>query len=166
MTTPDRVTRIHEEIRQTRPFGRPSQEAAVAIARTASMLERQTARVLAPFGISTAQYNVLRILRGAGETGLPTLGIRERLIDPAAAITRLVDKLDRAGLIARQRTDTDRRQVTCWITPAGLDLLAQADPGVDQLGRLLESALDGPELEAFNRLLDRMRAGLRAGGCG
>jgi DNA-binding MarR family transcriptional regulator len=165
MDSPERITRIHEEIKQTRPFRSRSQEAMIAIARAASMVERQTARVLSPFGVSTAQYNVLRILRGAGPAGLPTLAIRDRLIDPAAAITRLVDKLDRAGLIVRERTETDRRQVTCRITKAGLELLVRIDPVVDALDDMLLSRLQEDELEAFNRQLDRIRAGLRAGGC-
>lgn len=166
MSTPLDVTRIHTEIKQGQPFRSAAQEAMVAIARTASMVERQSSRVLGRFGLSTAQYNVLRILRGAGTAGLPTLAIRERLIDPAAAITRLVDKLDRAGLLERERTSTDRRQVTCRITPAGLDLLTQVDPEVERLASALADALGVEELTDFNRKLDRFRAGLRVGGCG
>lgn len=166
MTSPLDVTRIHEEIKQKAPFRSRSQEAMIAIARTASLIERRTSKVLAPFGVSTAQYNVLRILRGAGPEGLPTLAIRERLIDPAAAITRLVDKLDTAGLLERERTEADRRQVTCRITREGLELLERTDPIIDKLDDMLRSVLSAEELEHFNRQLDRMRAGLRAGGCG
>lgn len=164
MTPPTTPTgtppRIHEEIQQRKPFRSLSQEALIGLARTASVIERTTAAVLTPHGLSTAQYNVLRILRGSGPAGLPTLAIRERLIDPCAAITRLVDKLEQAGFLTRERTSEDRRQVTCRITGAGLELLAVLDPMVDGIDDRLGEQLSEPELEQFNRVLDRIRQAL------
>lgn len=146
-----------EELQQSRPFRSPGQEAIVGIARTASVLNRMTAAILDPEGISVAQYNVLRILRGAGAEGLPTLSIRDRMIDPAAAITRLVDKLETAGLISRERASCDRRQVRCRITPGGTALLARLDPAMEATDDLLATELSDDELKILNRLLAKIR---------
>ncbi|MES2124279.1 MAG: MarR family transcriptional regulator [Gemmatimonadota bacterium] len=150
-------SRLQAEIGQTRPFSNASQEALLGIARTASVIDRLVTRSLAPFKLSSAQYNVLRILRGAGDGGLPTLAIRCRLIDPSAAITRLIDKLEKAGLVSRGRAASDRREVICRITPAGLDLLERIVPVIDEEGRRLEPALSAEELSTLIHLLDRVR---------
>lgn len=150
-----------EELQQSRPFRSLGQEAVLGIARTASLLNRHTAAVLEPEGISTAQYNVLRILRGAGEEGLPTLSIRDRMIDPAAAITRLVDKLASAGLISRDRGDGDRRQVVCRINEAGLALLARIDPALIRSEEAIVGGMSTEELQVLNGLLGRIRARVR-----
>ena len=150
-----------EELQQSRPFRSLGQEAVLGIARTASMLNRYTAALLEPEGISTAQYNVLRILRGAGEDGLPTLSIRDRMIDPAAAITRLVDKLATAGLISRERITADRRQVVCRINDAGLALLARLDPALIRGEEEIVGGMSAEELRMLNGLLGRIRARVR-----
>ena len=149
-----------EELQQSRPFRSPGQEAIIGIARTASLLNRFTAALLAPEGISSSQYNVLRILRGAGEAGLPTLAIRDRMIDPAAAITRLVEKLYDAGLVARDRGDGDRRQVVCRINDAGLALLARLDPAVAEAEETIAGACSEAELRQLNALLTTIRGSL------
>src|SRR6185312_16900298 len=102
-------------------------EVAVSILRTAALIERYYAQVVARSGLTTQQYNVLRILRGAGEEGLPTLVIRDRMIHEAPGITRLLDKLEKAGLARRERCSPDRRQVLCYITDKGLEVLDQLD---------------------------------------
>jgi DNA-binding MarR family transcriptional regulator len=150
-----------DELKQSRPFRSPAQEALIGIARTASVLNRLTAAVLDPEGISVAQYNVLRILRGAGPDGLPTLSIRDRMIDPAAAITRLVDKLEEAGLITRERVSCDRRQVVCRITPAGLALLDKVDPPLRATEECLGGTIGADDLQQLNRILTRMRQAVR-----
>lgn len=159
-TDPSRRSRLVEELQQTRPFPSLTQEAIVGIARTASVVDRAVARAIAPWGLSTAQYNVLRILRGAGSAGLPTLAIRERMIDPAAAITRLVDKLERSGLLARERTSADRRCIQCVITPRGLEVLAALDPVVGEVDAQLLAGLTDAEVEGLISLLDRIRGHL------
>jgi len=148
-----------EELGQRRPFRSLAQEAIIGIARTASVLNRQAASVLEPEGISVAQFNVLRILRGAGSDGLPTLSIRDRMIDPAAAITRLVDKLEEAGLITRERVSCDRRQVVCRITAKGLELLSRVDPLMSGTEDRLGDRLTGEEMEALSELLTKVRQG-------
>src|SRR2546423_15465785 len=108
-----RPTAIPAEIKQTRSFRSAAQEAAVALLRTASGVGRAVARVVEPSGLSLAQYNALRIIRGAGAGGIATLAVRERMIEEGTTITRLLDKLERAKLIRRERTLPDRRQVIC-----------------------------------------------------
>src|SRR5215212_4105939 len=114
---------LQAEIVQRRPFHSIKAEVAVGILRTAALLERHFAQVVARSGVTVQQYNVLRILRGAGDEGLPTLVIRDRMIHEAPGITRLLDKLEQAGLAKRERTSTDRRQVFCRVTPQGLKML-------------------------------------------
>src|SRR5690242_3453652 len=122
-----RPTSVAEEIHQTRPFTSPGHETAVTLKRTAAVLGRHHAPIIEAEGLTGAQYNVLRILRGAGGEGLPTLAIRDRLVDLSPGITRLIDRLETRGFVTRTRGDDDRRQVQCHITPAGLALLARLD---------------------------------------
>src|SRR6478752_1983616 len=90
---------LQEEIRQTRPFSSPSEEAAVALVRTADLLRRALTAVVDPHDITLQQYNVLRILRGAGVDGLPTLEIASRMVEHAPGVTRLLDRLQGKGLV-------------------------------------------------------------------
>src|SRR6185503_13997738 len=124
----DRSSAVQTEIRQTKPFRSTAQEATVALLRTASIVNRALARVVEPYGLSLAQYNALRIIRGAGSGGIPTLSIRERMIEEGTTITRLLDKLEDAGLIQRERSVPDRRQVLCFMTDPGRKLLDSLDP--------------------------------------
>lgn len=155
---PSARSRIQQETRQSRPFRSPQQEAAVALLRTASGVRRLLARVVEAEGLSFAQYNVLRILKGAGAEGLPTLAIRERLVEEAPGITRLVDKLEAAGYLRRERGMPDRRQVLCRLTPAGRALLARLDPQVDAADEAAMAGLDDGQLARLVRLLDALRA--------
>jgi MarR family transcriptional regulator, organic hydroperoxide resistance regulator len=153
-----RVSAIQREIRQTKPFRSVAQEATIALLRTASVVTRTASRVVEPEGLSLAQYNALRIIRGAGAGGVPTLSIRERMIDEGTTITRLLDKLEDAGLIRRERSTPDRRQVMCYATDAGRALLDELDPRVDAMDEQVVSALSPVQLEQFIELLDVIRA--------
>src|SRR5512138_3186265 len=126
-----RSSAVQSEIRQTKPFRSAAQEATIALLRTASIVSRALARVVEPSGLSLAQYNALRIIRGAGSAGIPTLAIRERMIDEGTTITRLLDKLEAAGWIDRERTAPARRRVSGRATDEGRRLLTQLDPKVD-----------------------------------
>lgn len=148
---------LRDEIKQTRPFRSDAQEAALSLLRTASVVSRRFARVVEPHGISLAQYNVLRILRGAGADGLPTLAIRDRMIDEGSTVTRLLDKLEQAGLVTRDRSRPDRRQVLCQITPAGEALLATLDPDVDATDAAATGMLTDDERRALIALLSAVR---------
>lgn len=153
---------LAEEIRQNRPWASPAEEAFVSVMRTAALIRRALAQAVEPLGISPAQYNVLRILRGAGLEGLPTLAVRDRLVEEAPGITRLIDKLERSNSVKRDRTGRDRRTVRVRITPAGLDLLAEADGRVGTLLDLFKSSMPNEaQHTALTDLLVQVRAGLR-----
>jgi DNA-binding MarR family transcriptional regulator len=152
--------RLVDEIRQTRPFRSPSAEVALSLMRTAAVIRRRYGRVIEPHGLSLPQYNVLRILRGAGSEGMPTLAVRERMIEEAAGITRLVDKLGQLGFVERVRGGPDRRQVIVRITEPGLALLATLDPIIDDADAEVLTMLDDAEQHALRVLLDRIRGGL------
>jgi DNA-binding MarR family transcriptional regulator len=150
---------IQQEIQQVRPFRSRAQEATIALMRTASVMSRRYARLVEPRGISLAQYNVLRILRGAGPDGLPTLAIRDRMIDEGSTVTRLLDKLEQAGLVTRDRSRPDRRQVLCRISPAGEQLLTTLDPVMDETDIATMSVLNDDALAQFIELLATVRTG-------
>ena len=152
------ASRIQQEIKQTRPFRSTAQEAGIALLRTTDLVRRRMAAVLEAEGITVQQYNVLRILRGAGPEGLPTLEIAERMIEQAPGITRLLDRLEAKGLVSRERCPTDRRQVTCRIAKPGLALLSALDPIVDVLDDSMLGNLSRAELQQLIHLLDRIRA--------
>ncbi len=152
---------VREEIQQTRPFHSTAEEAVVALMRTASVIRRSLGQLVDPFGISLAQYNVLRILRGAGEDGLPTLAVRDRLVEEAPGITRLIDKLERAKLVRRDRTGRDRRTVRVQITPLGTALVTKMDHLIPAFEQRISSGLpDERDQLQFLELLARLRAGI------
>ncbi len=152
---------LAEEIHQTRPWSGPAEEALVSVMRTAALIRRGVAQAVEPLGISPAQYNVLRILRGAGIEGLPTLAVRDRLVEEAPGITRLIDKLERARAVRRDRTSRDRRMVRVVITPTGLELLATAEGRVRLLlDRFSASLPEAGQHEQLSALLAQARAGL------
>lgn len=152
------ASRIQQEIKQTRPFRSTAQEAGIALLRTTDLVRRRMSAVLEAEDVTVQQYNVLRILRGAGPEGLPTLEIAERMIEQAPGITRLLDRLEAKGLVSRERCPTDRRQVTCRIAKPGLALLSALDPIVDALDDSMLGNLTRTELKQLIHLLDRIRA--------
>lgn len=151
---------LREEIRQTKPFESPAQEAILGLYRTADVLQRTFAQLVEPRGISLQQYNVLRILRGAGKAGTPTLEIAERMIEKTPGITRLLDKLEAKQLVRRERCPEDRRQVLCWITDRGLQLLGDLDKPLVRTGAKAMEPLTVAELRSFISILERVRAPL------
>lgn len=121
-------------------------DAYLAVVRTAEDLQRGFTELLKTSDLSFAQYNVLRILRGAGADGLTCGGVSERLVQHDPDVTRLLDRLEKRALIERHRDQKDRRVVRTAITEAGLALLAELDEPVDavhekQMGHLSESRL-------------------------
>ena len=153
-----RRSRLQSEIKQRKPFRSRGQEATIALLRTASVVSRAVARVVEPSGLSLAQYNALRIIRGAGAAGIPTLAVRERMIEEGTTITRLLDKLERAGYIRRERSVPDRRQVICYVAPDGKKLMDKLDPLVDDADADVMAALSAKQVEQLIDLLDIVRA--------
>jgi DNA-binding MarR family transcriptional regulator len=162
MTTgaPVRPLSIQEEIQQSKPFRSRSQEAFLALLRTADDMRRHVSRVLEPAGVTLQQYNVLRILRGAGPNGLPTLAIGERMVERTPGVTRLIDRMEEKGWVTRERCTEDRRRVWCRITDEGLRLLAPLDPQVNAADDSLEQVLEQDQLAALIQYLDGIRAHL------
>jgi DNA-binding MarR family transcriptional regulator len=115
--------RLREEIRQGRPFQTLEQEAYLEVVRTASALSDRLERVLEPAGITLAQYNVLRILRGSHDDGLCRNDLRDRMLTRMPDVTRLLDRMEAAGWVRRTRDTEDRRMVNTRITEEGLQLL-------------------------------------------
>lgn len=137
--------RLATEIRQKRPMT-PEEEALLNLHRTAGELSYRFAELLRPHGLSATQYNVLRILRGAGDTGLPCGEIATRMITRDSDVTRLLDRLEARELVARSRDAADRRVIVIRITDDGLALLASLDAPVarfhvDQLGHIGKARL-------------------------
>ncbi|HEX8252490.1 MAG TPA: MarR family transcriptional regulator [Thermoanaerobaculia bacterium] len=151
---------ITEEIKQTRPFRSKSQEATVALMRTAHQLRRKVDALVATEGITHQQYNVLRILRGA-RAPLPTMEISNRMIEPAPGITRLIVSLEQAELVRREQWAGDRRQVLCQITPAGLRLLERLDDPMNVLDDNVTGTLPPEQVDALLEILSEIRAKLQ-----
>jgi DNA-binding MarR family transcriptional regulator len=145
-------SRLQAEIKQTKPFPRRSSEALLSVLRTAALLEHRLNEALRPYGITELQYNVLRILRGAGPDGWCGREISERLVSKVPDVSRLLDRMESMQLIRRERDATDRRHVTARITPRGLRLLEEVTPQLEAFERerfghldaqLLQQLIDG-----------------------
>ena len=152
---------VIDEIKQRRPFPSKEEEAAVTILRTADVLRRHLGSVLTSQGITAQQYNVLRILRGAGESGLPTLEIAGRMIEEAPGITRLLDRLEKKKLVTRKRRHADKRCVDCHITPAGRALVTALDAPVRAATAGAFIHVNKMELARLVEALDQVRDSLR-----
>jgi DNA-binding MarR family transcriptional regulator len=155
------MTDLKTEIKQTKPFGSLQEEAHLNIVRTAAMLSHAFNEAIRGRGITGTQYNALRVLRGAGEKGLCRNEVRDRLVAQVPDASRLLDRLERMGLIERQRQDGDRRYVTTRITPAGRQLLAELDGPVCQLHRAQIDAATDEELRTVVSVLERIRGRLQ-----
>ncbi len=137
---------LQQELRQHKPFASLEQEASLSVERTAALLRHELAEALRPFDLTGTQYNVLRILRGAGPAGLCRYEVGDRLVAQVPDVTRLLDRLEDAGLVARGRSAEDRRVVSTRITADGLALLDQIEAPITalharQLARLTRDQL-------------------------
>ena len=151
------VSRLKEELKQTRPFRSVEEEAALSIVRTAALFEHTFAQAIKGYDVTSTQYNVLRILRGAGSEGLCRNEVGQRLIRQVPDVTRLLDRMEHLDLIARRRGGKDRRYVTTTITKKGLDLLKELDEKVDAINEDLLGHLDPERLKQLIALLDAAR---------
>jgi MarR family transcriptional regulator, organic hydroperoxide resistance regulator len=152
-------TTIAEDIKQGKPFSSLEQEVYLSLQRTADELQSRVSAVLKTFGVSTAQYNVLRILRGAGASGLRCSEIGERMITREPDITRLLDRMAKAGWITQSRDTSDRRVVMTRITPLALKLLKEMDKPVTEFSGTLMSNMGEKKLRTLVSLLDELRSG-------
>jgi DNA-binding MarR family transcriptional regulator len=155
---PRKPTLLETELRQTRPFPSRAEEALVGLFRTADVVRREMGTVVGAQGITVQQYNVLRILRGAGAAGIPTLDIAERMVEQAPGVTRLLDRLEAKQLVRRERCPRDRRQVLCWIEPAGSALLDALEAPLRAAGRRRLAGLGPRGVESLITLMEAVRA--------
>lgn len=130
--------KILKEIRQNKPFSTVEEEAVLNITRTAEVLGRQMAEFLKGYALSSAQYNILRILRGAGKEGITCSELGDRLVTRDPDVTRLLDRMETRGLVKRERSKEDRRVVVTTIAKDGLDLVNSMD---EPLRSLLKGGL-------------------------
>jgi DNA-binding MarR family transcriptional regulator len=149
--------RLRDEIQQQRPFQSLEQEALLNVLRTADVLTQRIAAVLKPFKLSLSQYNVLRILRGAGPDGLACQEVAERMISRDPDITRLLDRLEARGLVTRTRDQKDRRIVTVRLAPEGQRLLEALDTPITEVDRQPLQHLGEQRLRMLIQLLEAAR---------
>jgi DNA-binding MarR family transcriptional regulator len=152
------MSRLQQELKQRKPFQSVAQEALLGLIRTTDLVRRQATALVEPHGITLQQYNVLRILRGGGKDGVPTLEVAERMVEQTPGITRLLDRLEAKGFVKRQRCPKDRRQHLCWITPKSAALLEKLDDPMVQFGEHLMKGLKLEDRNTLVRLLDALRA--------
>jgi DNA-binding MarR family transcriptional regulator len=145
------------ELKPRQPFESLEAEAFLALLRTAERLQERAAEILKPHGLSPTQYNALRILRGAGTPGLACREIGERMIHHDPDITRLLDRLEGRGLVARSRSREDRRVMKTRITAAGLARLQALDRPAEEFERRLLGRLGQDRLRILIRLLEAVR---------
>ena len=150
------MPKIYEEIKQSKPLSSSAQVAAITIFRTSDVVRHAVESSLSAFGLSNEQYNVLRILRGAGENGLPTLEISDRMLSRSPNITRLLDKMIAKKLVRRSRPKEDRRVVIVSLTPQGLALTGHLDGVVDNVFNRFPPTTDA-EMQTLLDVLDRIR---------
>ncbi|MFN0104086.1 MAG: MarR family winged helix-turn-helix transcriptional regulator [Bryobacteraceae bacterium] len=149
--------RLQSEIRQSRPFPHPAEEAFLNLQRTADLLMRGVEETLRAFGLSHAQYNVLRILAGAGAEGLPCGEVAARMVTRDPDITRLLDRMEKRGHVRRGRGVEDRRVVRANITAEGAAALRALEKPMRDAVRGPLTPLGAAKLEQLTGLLEEIR---------
>ncbi|MGA9584335.1 MAG: MarR family transcriptional regulator [Terracidiphilus sp.] len=148
---------LKHEIAQESPFSSVEEETLLNLMRTTDCLHRALQRKTRDWGITSTQYNVLRILRGAQPQGLTCSAIGDRMITAEPDITRLLARMKALKLIKQQRDKRDRRVVWTQISSAGLDLLDKMDPEIMLVPKELLGHMDGKDLTDLTRLLELAR---------
>jgi len=151
------LSTLKQELKQKQPFAAPQQEVFLNVQRTAGILNGPLLKLLRCEGLSPPLYNILRILRGQKGEGLSCSSIGERMVTRDPDVTRLIDRLEKGGLVERERSAEDRRVVLISITAAGMAVLAKLDRPVLDLHRDLLGHLTVKEMAELNRLLVKAR---------
>lgn len=151
------TSRLRSEIKQAKPFGSLREEVFLQLARTTAQLTHAWEQALRRHGITLTQYNVLRILRGSGDAGLARQEVSSRLVTQVPDVSRLLDRMMRAGLVMRARDEGDRRVVKATITDKGLAILRELDaPSIAIVDEKLAHMTDA-DLFTLIRLLEAAR---------
>lgn len=153
-------SRLRDELKKKRPFDSLEQEAILNLLRTSDRFQNRFGRLFREFGLTSSQYNVLRILRGEGRP-MPCLEIADRMIQLVPAMTGLLDRLEKQELIRRERCSEDRRVVYVALTEKAQYLLSQLDKPVSELHKDLIGHLTSAELKELSRLLEKARESLQ-----
>jgi DNA-binding MarR family transcriptional regulator len=153
------VATLQDELKQTKPFKSTEEELYLSIIRTAAVLEHALGQALKRYRITPTQYNVLRMLRGAGPAGLCRNEVGARLVANVPDVTRLLDRMEETGWIVRERGVADRRFVTAKISAAGLELVNKMDAAVAAIHRRQLGHVDKRAQRELINLLTRVRTG-------
>lgn len=152
-----RSSLLREEIKQTRPFRSVYHEGVLSLLRSADLIRRHFEGCFQESGITLQQYNVLRILRGAHPSGLPTLEIASRMVEREPGITRLIDRLEEKGLVMRVPCERDRRRVWCRLTAPGMKVVDRLDDPVQLAEATALGSLSKKEVGELIALLEKSR---------
>src|ERR1041385_1790082 len=152
---------LREEIKQNKPFHSIEQEALLSVVLTSARLMDKFELFLRPYNITSTQYNVLRILRGSEPEGLCRNDLRDRMLTRMPDVTRLLDRMQEAGLVTRERGDSDKRMVTTRVTKKGLKLLATLAPIVRDRHREYFRGVTPDQLKVLIGLLEGVRDSAR-----
>ncbi|WP_407570230.1 MarR family winged helix-turn-helix transcriptional regulator [Deinococcus altitudinis] len=152
---------LQEELKQRQPFKSLQEEAGLNLGRTLALLGEEMERLLRPYGVSAPQYNVLRILRGAGAEGLGRNEIRDRMVSRMPDVTRMLARLEEAGLICRQQSGTDRRYFPTRLTEQGLKIVDSLDGPIQQGQQRHFAGLTPEQLGNLISTLTQIRANAR-----
>jgi len=155
-------SRLQREIKKKQPFASPKQEAVLNILRTNDQFQNRFGRLFRRYGLTSSQYNVLRILRGEGKP-LPCLEIGSRMIQVVPAMTGLIDRLEKQELVSRDRCTEDRRIIYIKLTGKAEALLKEMDEPVIELEEQLVGHLSRKELKELSRLLEKARLSVAEG---
>jgi DNA-binding MarR family transcriptional regulator len=147
------TSRLQEEIKQAKPFESTREELWLNLARTAAMASHVVEQGLRQHGLSPTQYNVLRILRGAGKHGLCQYEIGDRLVAQVPDVPRIIERMEKAGWVERVRGVSDRRMVMATLTPTGRELVDSLDAPVREMAAGIFGGLAEGEVEQLNELL-------------
>ena len=150
-------TALNQRLRQD-GFDGPAHAATLNVLIAAGFLQDESARLFAGFGVTPAQYNVLRILKGAHPGGHPRCEIARRMIERSPDLTRMIDRLERRGLVERTRSGQDRRHSITRITGTGLELVGRMAPAAAALHEAVARRLTRPQIAALSRLCERLYA--------
>ncbi len=154
-------SQLKRELKKKHPFESPEQEAILNLLRTSDQMQNRFGRLFRDYGLTSSQYNVLRILRGEGRP-MPCLEIADRMIQVVPAMTGLLDRLEKQHLVTRQRCSEDRRVVHVELTEKARELLARLDEPVRDLHFELMGHLTRNDLKQLSQLLEKARAPAQA----
>ncbi len=150
--------KLKQRLKQNADFDSPVNEALLNLLVAADVVRKRISGVCAEFGLTQGQYNVLRILRGAYPEGHPRCDIAARMLEEAPDVTRLVDRLEKQNLVERDRADDDRRLSIARITEKGLQLLAEAEPQMKEIGKFFENSLSNNEARKLTNICEKIYA--------